>query len=76
MSYPTDTSPPADSEPPHFVHLTDDQLDVLADKVYTRMKEKLFAEIGKTVVQKFLYLVGLGAVAFAAYAGGKGWLSK
>lgn len=72
----TDETPPEDTEPPHLVHLTDNQLNALADKVYDRLKEKLFAEIGKTVVQKFLYLLGVGAVIFAAWAGGKGWFTK
>lgn len=73
----TDVDPPEDHERPHFeVHLTDAQLDVLADKVYERLKKNLFAEIGKTVVQKFLYLLGVAALVFAAWAGGKGLFTK
>lgn len=65
----TDTQAPV-------IQLSDAQLDALADKVYERMKENLFAEIGKTVVQKFLYLLGVAALVFAVWAGGKGWLAK
>lgn len=73
MSEPTDVTPPEDHEV-RLVHLTEAQLDALADKVYGRLKKNLFAEIGETVARKFLYLLGLAAVAALAWLGGKGLL--
>lgn len=46
-------------EQPVFIQLTDDQIEKIADKAV----EKLYARVGKTVIRRALWLIGLGAGA-------------
>jgi hypothetical protein len=60
------------------VQLTDDQIEQIAtkaaEKAVSMMTNQLYQEVGKSVVNKFLWVVGVAAVALAAWAKGKGWL--
>ena len=46
-------------QPPVYIHLTDEQIEKIADKAV----EKLYARVGKTVVNRALWLIGLAAGA-------------
>jgi hypothetical protein len=53
-------------------HLSDEQIDAIAERAAERALEKVYTSIGKSVVSKFLWLVGSGALALAAWLNGKG----
>lgn len=42
--------------------------------VYDKTMDKVYADIGRGVVSKFLYGVGALVIGFAAYAKAKGWV--
>lgn len=44
-----------------------------ADFAVKKMTENFYKDVGKTVVSKWLIIIGAAAVAFSA---GKGWLSQ
>ena len=44
---------------PIYIQLTDEQLEKIADKAI----EKLYARVGKTVIRRALWLLGLAAGA-------------
>lgn len=44
-----------------------------AEIAVKRMTEEFYAGVGKTVIQRWLIIIGAAVVAFAA---GKGWLLK
>jgi hypothetical protein len=56
-----------------IVELTEEQLDAIAeraaDKAAAEVFKIVYAEIGRNVVSKFLYILGAALIAFA------GWLS-
>ena len=52
--------------------LSDDQIDEIADRAAERALEKVYTHIGKSVVSKFLWLVGAATLAVAAWLNGKG----
>lgn len=56
------------------VPLTDDQIEAIAERAAERALEKVYASIGKSVVQKILWLVGAATLALAAYLKGSGKL--
>jgi hypothetical protein len=66
---------PADQDnhiEPRVIVLTDEQIDVIAGRVERRFYER----VGKKVVEKVLWAIGLGTLALLAWLGGKGMLSK
>lgn len=69
---------PYDELPEDFDHehlpLSDAQIDEIAVRVAVILKRDLFADIGKTVVEKTLYVIGVGALALAAWLAGRGFL--
>lgn len=52
------------NQPPVYIQLTDDQIEKIAD----RAVEKLEARIGRTVVKRTLWIVGLGVSALLTAA--------
>lgn len=48
--------------------MSDEELDIIAAKLESRM----YANIGKSVVNKFFWIVGLAATAVYIYLTGKG----
>ena len=52
--------------------LTEEQLDVIAERAAERALEKVYASVGKSVVHKILWLVGAAALAAFAYFKGLG----
>lgn len=54
--------------------LTDEQIEHLVEKVTERVIENVYISIGQSVVKKFFWVVGLGAMSLLAYLGGTGRL--
>ena len=52
--------------------LTEEQLEAIAERAAEKALEKVYASIGKSIVQKFLWLVGAAALALAAWMKGSG----
>ena len=59
-------------------HLSDDQIEKIAEKAaekaVEKMKGEFFQSVGQTVVQKFLWIVGAGAVGAWMWAKQHGWI--
>lgn len=59
-------------------HLTEEQIDEIAEKAaekaVAKMTNIIYQEVGKGVINRLLWFVGVAAVAFYAFAEGKGWL--
>lgn len=57
--------------------LTEEQIEAIAERAAEVALEKVYTHIGKSVVQKFLWVVGAGALALAAWMNGAGhWPGK
>lgn len=54
--------------------LTDEQIDIIAERAAQRAIELVYAEIGKNVVRKVLLLVGAATLVVAAWLAGTGHL--
>jgi hypothetical protein len=54
------------------VWLTDDQINVIAERAAEKALESVYAQIGKSVVTKVLWLVGAASLAVFAWLKGKG----
>lgn len=54
--------------------LTEEQIDTIAERAAERALEKVYAQIGKSIVQKFLWLVGAASLAVLAWMKGSGKL--
>jgi hypothetical protein len=52
--------------------LTDEQIEAIAERAAERALEKVYASIGKSVVQKVLWVVGAASLAVFAYFKGLG----
>lgn len=57
---------------------SDEQLQKItteaAQKAVAMMTKDAYAAVGRTVVEKFLYLVGLLTVALGVWAASRGWI--
>jgi len=60
----------------NFAPLTDEQIERIAEraaeKAVTKLTDHVYREVGKSIVQKFIYIVGVTAVAFFLWAQSKG----
>jgi len=54
------------------VTLTDEQIEEIAERAAEVALERVYTQIGKSVVQKFLWLVGAAALTVYAFLKGKG----
>jgi hypothetical protein len=52
--------------------LSDEQIELIAERAAEKALEKVYASVGKSVVHKILWLVGAAALAAAAYFKGVG----
>lgn len=52
-----------------MIHLTDEQIDEIAEKAAQKAIDKMtgavYQEVGKTVITKFFFIIGLIAVGIA-----------
>lgn len=56
------------------VHLSDAQIDVIAERAANRALEKVYADIGKNALRKLAWLAGIVVVSLALWLAGKGQL--
>ncbi len=63
---PTDITPPMDHEP-HVIVLSEAQIDHIAKRV----EDRFYARVGRKIVEKVLWAVGICAVALAVWMQGK-----
>lgn len=54
--------------------LTDEQIEQIAERAAEKALEKVYAQIGKSIVHKFLWLVGAASLAVLAWLKGSGKL--
>lgn len=54
--------------------LSDEQIEAIAERAAEKAIEKVYTQIGKWTVQRFLLLVGAATLAVLAWLGGKGLL--
>ncbi len=52
--------------------LTQRQAENIADLAARRAQERMYAEVGRSVVTRFIYAIGAGLCALAAYL--SGWI--
>lgn len=52
--------------------LTDEQIEHIVERVTERVIENVYINIGKGVVKKFFYLLGLGALALLTWLASAG----
>jgi len=57
-----------------FPQLSDEQIERIAERSAEVALEKVYTSIGKSVVSKFLWLVGAASLAVAAWMNGSGHL--
>lgn len=59
-------------------NLTDDQLEQIAARAaeiaIERMTSEVYQTVGKTVITKLAYSVGVACVGFTLFAASKGWV--
>ena len=58
------------------MNLTDDQIDIIAERAAQRALQIVYAEVGKGIMKKLAWLIGVVVVGAAAWLGGKGYLSQ
>jgi hypothetical protein len=51
----------------HYVQLSDEQFEAIAERAKEIAKEEIYADIGKGIVKRFLWLLGLGGSTAIAY---------
>lgn len=54
--------------------LTDEQIDAIAERAAERALEKVYTQIGKSIVSKFFLVVGALTLAALAWMNTKGYL--
>jgi hypothetical protein len=58
------------SDEHNILPLTDDQIEELVERVTERVIQNVYISIGESIVKKFFWIVGVGAVALVT------WLAK
>ena len=58
----------------HYVQLSDEQFEAIAERAKEIAKEEIYADIGKGVVKRLLWLLGLGSSSTLAYLTYKGYI--
>lgn len=56
-------------------HITDEQINDIAERAATVALERVYTQIGKSVVSKVLWLLGAAALAVVAWLNGSGKLT-
>ena len=60
------------NEMQHQVTLTDEQLEILVEKVTEKVIENVYISIGQNVVKKFFWIVGITTGVLLAWLSGNG----
>ncbi|QGH72962.1 MAG: protein of unknown function DUF3194 [Siphoviridae sp. ctdEk19] len=53
-----------------YPHLSEEQINVIAERAAEVAIERVYTAVGKSVVKKFIWLVGAAAVALVAWLNG------
>lgn len=61
---------------PHEIQLTDAQIDEIAEKAAERAFQKIYQNVGKSVLTKLTWMVGAAVVGLFMWLGGNGSLPK
>ena len=61
---------------PTEVQLTDAQIDEIAEKAAERAFQKIYQNVGKSVLTKLTWMVGAAVVGLFMWLGGNGTLPK
>lgn len=60
------------------VHISEEQMEAIAEKAASKAVKKMtddaFKAVGKTVVEKFFWVIGLLSVGLLGLAASKGWI--
>lgn len=62
-------SPPAERR---METISEDDIEKIADRAVEKAMERLYLEVGKSILQKFIWLVGVGTVAMYMWIQGRG----
>lgn len=73
-STPTDIDPPEDHE--RHLPITDAQLDHIVERAVDKVFERIYTEVGRSVLKKLAWAVGLAVTAFVVWIVGKDGLLK
>lgn len=65
---------PENEKKQETVVLTNAQVEIIADKAVEKMQQKLFIAVGKSVVTKLFYIIGMIAVGVYMWLKSKGWV--
>ena len=52
--------------------ISEDDIEKIADRAVEKAMERLYLEVGKGILQKFIWLVGVGTVAMDMWIQGRG----
>lgn len=63
-----------DAGPPEVPRLSPSQIEAIAERAAEVALQRVYTQIGKSVISKFMWLVGAAALAVAAWLNGSGWL--
>lgn len=69
---------PAGDEAPETtpVQLTEAQIDEIVDRAVNKVFDRIYVEVGKNVVRKVMWAIGLGATGLLVWLAGKDALPK
>lgn len=57
------------------MQLCSEQIDIIAERAAEKAIEKVYIEIGRNVVRKVFYLIGVGTIGLLVWLGSTGRLS-
>ena len=57
-------------------HLTEEQIEAIAERAAERALAKVYEEVGKSVLRRFIWLIGTAALGLVIYLAGKGVVLK
>lgn len=52
--------------------ISEEDIEKIADKAVEKAMDRLYREVGKSILQKFIWLVGVGTVALYMWIQGRG----
>lgn len=56
--------------------ITDEQIEKIVDLTIKKMTDRFYINVGRTVMDKFFFVVGVAALALTAYLNSKGLMTK
>lgn len=57
------------------INLTDDELEELVEKVTERVLNNMYSSVGRNVIQKFTWIVGVLVISILTYFAGSGHIN-